>query len=54
MGRDDRVIPASNATSLAGRASVRVVDGVGHLAQMEAPGEVVAAVERAVERAVSG
>ncbi|MEV0116225.1 acetoin dehydrogenase dihydrolipoyllysine-residue acetyltransferase subunit [Streptomyces sp. NPDC050844] len=47
-GRDDRVIPASNATSLAGRASVRVVDGVGHLAQMEAPGEVVAAVERAV------
>lgn len=47
-GRADQVIPVSNARSLAGRASVRVVEGVGHMAQMEAPGEVVSAVEAAV------
>lgn len=48
-GGADQVIPPSNAASLEGRAAVRVIEGVGHMAQMEAPGEVVAAVEAAVE-----
>jgi pyruvate dehydrogenase E2 component (dihydrolipoamide acetyltransferase) len=47
-GAADQVIPASNAASLAGRVPVRVVEGAGHMAQMEAPGEVVAAVEEAM------
>lgn len=47
-GREDRVIPASNAASLKGRAEVRLVDGAGHMPHMETPGEVVAAVERAI------
>ncbi|MER5254746.1 acetoin dehydrogenase dihydrolipoyllysine-residue acetyltransferase subunit [Streptomyces sp. NPDC002855] len=47
-GAADQVIPASNAAALEGRAAVRVIEGVGHMAQMEAPGEVVAAVEAAV------
>ncbi|MGW6057564.1 acetoin dehydrogenase dihydrolipoyllysine-residue acetyltransferase subunit [Streptomyces sp. NPDC055189] len=49
-GAQDQVIPASNAASLAGRGAVRVLvlDGVGHMAQLEAPGEIVTAVEAAV------
>lgn len=47
-GAADRVIPAVNAASLEGRAAVRVIEGVGHMAQLEAPGEVVSAVEAAV------
>lgn len=47
-GAADQVIPAANAASLEGRTAVRVIEGVGHMAQLEAPGEVVAAVEAAV------
>ncbi|MEV0319500.1 acetoin dehydrogenase dihydrolipoyllysine-residue acetyltransferase subunit [Streptomyces sp. NPDC050658] len=47
-GSADRVLPLSNAKSLEGRVSLRVVEGAGHMAQMEAPGEVVAAVESVV------
>ncbi|MEV0524555.1 acetoin dehydrogenase dihydrolipoyllysine-residue acetyltransferase subunit [Streptomyces sp. NPDC050439] len=47
-GAADQVIPAANAASLADRAAVRVIEGVGHMAQMEAPGEIVAAVAAAV------
>ncbi|WP_237773565.1 acetoin dehydrogenase dihydrolipoyllysine-residue acetyltransferase subunit [Streptomyces luteocolor] len=47
-GREDRVIPASNAASLKGRAEIRLVDGAGHMPHMETPGEVVTAVEHAI------
>ncbi|MEU6764359.1 acetoin dehydrogenase dihydrolipoyllysine-residue acetyltransferase subunit [Streptomyces sp. NPDC046853] len=47
-GAADQVIPVSNAASLKGRADVRVLDAVGHMAQLEAPGEIVSAVEAAV------
>lgn len=44
-GREDKVLPVSNAEALAGRVEVRYVDGAGHMAHMEQPGEVVAAVQ---------
>ncbi|MBM7171312.1 acetoin dehydrogenase dihydrolipoyllysine-residue acetyltransferase subunit [Streptomyces sp. G44] len=49
-GREDRVLPASNAAELKGRAEIRLADGAGHLAHLETPGEVVAAVEAVVLR----
>jgi pyruvate dehydrogenase E2 component (dihydrolipoamide acetyltransferase) len=39
-GRDDRIIPASHADSVATVAAVHVLDGVGHLPHMEKSGEV--------------
>jgi len=43
-GRTDRVLPPAGAEALGG-AELRLVDGAGHMAHMERPGEVVAAVE---------
>ncbi|NGN69599.1 acetoin dehydrogenase dihydrolipoyllysine-residue acetyltransferase subunit [Streptomyces sp. A7024] len=49
-GAQDRIIPPSNAASLrAAGAGVRVVEGAGHMAHMEAPAAVVAAVEEALK-----
>ncbi|POX50839.1 acetoin dehydrogenase dihydrolipoyllysine-residue acetyltransferase subunit [Streptomyces sp. Ru71] len=50
-GRDDQVIPASNAARLPASTSVHVVDGAGHMAHMETPAAVVAAVEQATGNA---
>ncbi len=47
-GAQDRILPASNASSLDGTASVHLVDGAGHMAHMEKPHEVVAAIHEAV------
>ncbi len=47
-GAQDRIVPASHAASLDGRASVHVVDGAGHMAHMERPHEVVAAIHEAI------
>ncbi|WP_419996169.1 acetoin dehydrogenase dihydrolipoyllysine-residue acetyltransferase subunit [Streptomyces boninensis] len=49
-GAQDRIIPPSNAASLrAAGAVVRVVDGAGHMAHMEAPAAVVAVVEEVLK-----
>ncbi|MEU7580608.1 acetoin dehydrogenase dihydrolipoyllysine-residue acetyltransferase subunit [Streptomyces sp. NPDC041068] len=50
-GYEDRVVPASNAASLKGRAETRLVRGAGHMPHMETPGEVVSAVEEALASA---
>ncbi|MFC6066244.1 acetoin dehydrogenase dihydrolipoyllysine-residue acetyltransferase subunit [Streptomyces ochraceiscleroticus] len=50
-GRADQVIPVAGAESLRPFATVHVVDGAGHMAQMETPAAVVAAVEEAAGRA---
>ncbi|HEY7812024.1 MAG TPA: acetoin dehydrogenase dihydrolipoyllysine-residue acetyltransferase subunit [Nakamurella sp.] len=47
-GAQDAIVPASNAASLAGRATVHLVDGAGHMAQMEKPHDVVAAIQEAI------
>ena len=47
-GAQDRIVPASNAAALDGRASVHLVDGAGHMAHMEKPQEVVAAIREAI------
>ncbi|MFI8993315.1 acetoin dehydrogenase dihydrolipoyllysine-residue acetyltransferase subunit [Streptomyces sp. NPDC053542] len=50
-GRQDQVIPLSNAESVKQHATVHVVDGAGHMPQMESPAAVVSAVEEATGRA---
>lgn len=47
-GAQDLIVPASNAAGLDGRASVHLVDGAGHMAHMEKPHDVVAAIHEAV------
>jgi len=47
-GAQDRIVPASNAAALDGRATVHLVDGAGHMAHMEKPHDVVAAIHEAV------
>ena len=49
-GRADRVIPAAQAESVAG-AVRHVIDGAGHMPQMERPAEVQAAIEETIARA---
>jgi pyruvate dehydrogenase E2 component (dihydrolipoamide acetyltransferase) len=49
-GREDRVLPASNAGAVSERADVRIVDGAGHMAHMEKPNAVKEAVEAATAR----
>jgi pyruvate dehydrogenase E2 component (dihydrolipoamide acetyltransferase) len=46
-GRADRIIPAAQAGSVPG-ADPRLVDGAGHMAHMERPAEVQAAIEEAI------
>jgi len=47
-GAQDRIVPAANAASLQGRATVHLVEGAGHMSHMEKPHEVVAAIHEAV------
>jgi pyruvate dehydrogenase E2 component (dihydrolipoamide acetyltransferase) len=47
-GAEDRIVPAANASVLDGRASVHLIEGAGHMAHMEKPHEVVAAIHEAV------
>jgi pyruvate dehydrogenase E2 component (dihydrolipoyllysine-residue acetyltransferase) len=46
-GREDKIVPASNADGVGGSATVHVVDGAGHMAHMEKPHAVVAAIREA-------
>ena len=39
-GREDAIIPAAHATALGKRARAEVIDGTGHMVQMEAAGAV--------------
>ena len=47
-GAQDKVVPASNAGSLQGKATVHIVDGAGHMAHMEKPKAVIAAIKEAI------
>ena len=49
-GRADRIIPAAQAESVAG-AVRHLIDGAGHMPQMERPAEVQAAIEETIARA---
>jgi len=49
-GRADRIIPAAQAESVTG-AVRHVIDGAGHMPQMERPAEVQAAIEETIARA---
>ncbi len=44
-GREDRIIPVSQCEGLSGTVAVHVLDGVGHLVQMEAATQVNALVK---------
>ena len=39
-GVEDRIIPAAHAKAAEGRGEIALIDGVGHMVQMEAAGEV--------------
>jgi len=49
-GRADRIIPAAQAESVPG-AVRHVIDGAGHMPQMERPAEVQAVIEETITRA---
>ena len=49
-GRADQIIPAAQAESVPG-AVRHVIDGAGHMPQMERPAEVQAAIEETIARA---
>ncbi|HEY1322221.1 MAG TPA: alpha/beta fold hydrolase, partial [Streptosporangiaceae bacterium] len=49
-GRADRIIPAAQAESVSGAAR-HVIDGAGHMPQMERPADVQAAIEETIARA---
>lgn len=46
-GAEDRIVPASNAAALDGRATVHLIEGSGHMAHMEKPHDVVSAITEA-------
>lgn len=48
-GRDDRIVPVAHAEGLTGGLPVHILDGVGHLPQMEKAGEVNRLIARFVE-----
>ena len=48
-GRADRIIPAAQAESVTG-AVRHLIDGAGHMPQMERPAEVQAAIEETIAR----
>jgi pyruvate dehydrogenase E2 component (dihydrolipoamide acetyltransferase) len=48
-GRADRIIPAAQAESVTGAAR-HLIDGAGHMPQMERPAEVQAAIEETIAR----
>jgi pyruvate dehydrogenase E2 component (dihydrolipoamide acetyltransferase) len=47
-GREDKIVPAANAAGLGGAVTVHIVDGAGHMAHMEKPHAVVAAIREAL------
>ncbi len=47
-GREDKIVPAANAAGLGSAATVHIVDGAGHMAHMEKPQAVVAAIREAL------
>jgi pyruvate dehydrogenase E2 component (dihydrolipoamide acetyltransferase) len=49
-GRADRIIPAAQAESVTG-AVRHLIDGAGHMPQMERPAGVQAAIEETIARA---
>lgn len=52
-GADDRIIPASHAAQAGGKASVEVIEGAGHMVQMEKAGRVNELVRAHIDRAAS-
>jgi pyruvate dehydrogenase E2 component (dihydrolipoamide acetyltransferase) len=46
-GADDKIIPVSNSSGL--RGTVQIVEGAGHMAHMEKPHEVIAAIREALD-----
>ncbi len=53
-GAQDKIIPAGQAESVPGAATRLVLDGAGHMAHMEKPSEVLAAIQAAMAAAPSG
>jgi pyruvate dehydrogenase E2 component (dihydrolipoamide acetyltransferase) len=49
-GAQDRIIPPANAASVQGRVTVHTVEGAGHMAHLEKPRAVVAAIREAIGR----
>ena len=49
-GTEDRIIPSGQAEAVPG-AAVHLLDGAGHMAHMERPAEVQAAIEEAIATA---
>ena len=47
-GAQDRIVPPSNASGLGGKATVKLVEGAGHMAHMEKPHDVVAAIRETI------
>jgi pyruvate dehydrogenase E2 component (dihydrolipoamide acetyltransferase) len=47
-GAEDKIVPASNAGSLEGKATVHIVCGAGHMAHAEKPQAVIAAIKEAI------
>ena len=47
-GREDKIVPAANAAGLGSAATVHIVEGAGHMAHMEKPHAVVAAIREAL------
>lgn len=47
-GAEDKVIPTSNSGSLEGKATVHSIDGAGHMAHIEKPQAVIAAIKEAI------
>jgi pyruvate dehydrogenase E2 component (dihydrolipoamide acetyltransferase) len=47
-GREDKIVPAANAAGFGNAATVHIVDGAGHMAHMEKPQAVVAAIREAL------
>jgi pyruvate dehydrogenase E2 component (dihydrolipoamide acetyltransferase) len=48
-GREDRIIPVSNAEALAARLPVHIIEQAGHLPHMEHAGEVNRLIKRFIE-----
>ena len=47
-GREDKIVPATNASGVGNAATVHIVDGAGHMAHMEKPQAVVGAIREAL------
>jgi pyruvate dehydrogenase E2 component (dihydrolipoamide acetyltransferase) len=50
-GSEDRILPATQATALGGTAKVEVIDGAGHMVQMEAANRVNAVLKEHLTQA---